>query len=99
MFVGHGVSPFVLTSVAGLLLGVPTARAGAFLTEPGGWKVIQSTTLTTSRSAYAIDGSREAADRYRKFETSWWTEYGLSRDVTLLINPALRDVWLASGPD
>ena len=92
MFVVIRVSCFVLAFVVVTPLSSGPASGGSFLLEPGSGQVIQSTTIMTSRLSYDARGALAADTPYRKIESSLWTEFGLTRNVTLIANPVLRDV-------
>ncbi len=59
--------------------------------------MINSLTVMTSRRAYDGRGVIVAADPYRKIEAGWLVEYGLTREVTLIANPVVRDIALESA--
>jgi hypothetical protein len=92
MFVTASVSRFVSLALAFAFSWAGPARAGSFLMDTGGWQVITSTTFMTSSLAYDANGALTPASQYRKIETGVLMEYGLSRNVTLVLNPVARDI-------
>jgi hypothetical protein len=92
MFVASSVSRFVSLVLAFAFSWAGPARAGSFLMDTGGWQVITSTTMMTSNLAYDGNGALTPASAYRKIETGVLMEYGLSRDVTLVLSPVTRDI-------
>ncbi len=101
MFVTKSVSRFVHISVLlSPILGLRThpAVAGSFLMNEGEGQAIVSTRMGDSVLAFDSSGFVAAAPRYRKIETSLYLEYGLTRDLTLIMSPALRDISLAPTP-
>lgn len=98
MFVAHRVSCFVLA--AGATAAWPGASiAGSFLLAPGAWEIIQSATFTTSTLRYGPKGALSSADPYRKIEIGWLVQYGLTRNVTLLASPSVREVATTNGDE
>jgi hypothetical protein len=97
MIAVSGVSPFVLALIYFCALGLRPACAGAFLLEPGKWKVIATTRASTSSARYDERGRLVAEKRYGKTESATLIEYGYDRDVTLLLSPAFRSL-RAQGP-
>lgn len=90
MIVISKVSPFVLA--AALLVGgmVESALAGAFLLEPGKWQVINTMRVSTSRLKYDASGRLAPETLYGKVEGSTLIEYGLDRDLTIMLMPVGR---------
>jgi hypothetical protein len=94
MVVRPRVSRFVPLFGAAALATCAPARAGSFLMEQGTWQTISSSRTTWSRMAYDANGYRVAAPAYRRIESGWLAEYGLSPDTTLMFNSTFRNVRL-----
>ncbi len=92
MFVAQRVSYFVLILLVATPIVSGPASSGSFLLEPGSWQAIKSMTIMSSRLSYDGRGALVRDTPYRKIETGLWTEYGLTRNVTLIANPVVRDV-------
>lgn len=90
MIVISKVSPFVLA--AALLVGamMECAIAGSFLLEPGKWQVINTMRVSTSRLKYDASGRLAPETLYGKVEGSTLIEYGLDRDLTIMLMPGAR---------
>ncbi len=98
MIVIPKVSPFVLGLVVLVAALSERAQAGAFLLEPGHWQVISTMRLSASRLKYDGSGRPQPEPLYRKTETSTLIEYGLNRDVTLMMVPTGRHVAMEGPP-
>lgn len=92
MFLTYRVSWFVPVCLACAPFWAGQASAGSSLLEQGRWHVIHSNSVMTTHMAYDAKGALTPADPYRKIETGLWAEYGLTRDMTLILNPVTRDV-------
>jgi hypothetical protein len=97
MIVISKVSPFVLSLLGvwlALVLQPTPSKAGSYLQDAGKGLWIFSTRTMESQFAHDGEGYIVDAPRYRKIETSLLCEYGLTGDVTLVLNPAFSNVRL-----
>jgi hypothetical protein len=97
MIVVSKVSLFVLSFLAvwlAVLLRPMPAKAGSYLQDAGRGIWIFSTRTMESQLAYDSEGYIVDAPLYRKLETSLLFEYGLTDDMTLVLNPTFSNVRL-----
>lgn len=80
--------------------GLPSfARAGAWMQPKGHGQNILTSTFTTSGMGFDANGRAIDIPRYNKFELDALTEYGLTDNVTAILQPQLRSVSIAPPTD
>ncbi|MGK2909197.1 MAG: hypothetical protein ACSLE1_05280 [Sphingobium sp.] len=77
-----------LATVAALLYSAPAA-AGAWNQEQGKGQVIVTGLYSHSDKGFSANGHVTDIDDYEKYEAYLLLEYGLTDDITLLVNPSL----------
>jgi hypothetical protein len=87
-----------LPAVLALLpLGAAPAAAGAFLLEEGQTQIIATARFSGAAAEFDAYGRVKPLPDYRKFELTALAEYGLTRDLTLILQSAVEDVRSRSG--
>lgn len=75
----------------------PAARAQTFLQPEGQARIIANPIVSTSDHGFDDSGNATPIDTYDQVEVYVNGEYGLTRDVTLLLGTSYRDVSIANS--
>lgn len=95
----------LLFAVVAILCGPSSARAGAWVREPGGWYVKSSLLAHSTRDRWDHAGATTAAEpfggRYREVQLHQYVEWGASRRFTLVGSFGFKDARIeeAQVPD
>jgi len=92
-------APLLATAGAAALLSASPAAASAWTHAAGEGQVILTGVTSHSDKGFNADGEIIQIPDYDKEELYLLAEYGITDDLTLIVNPSLRHVGIEDDPD